>query len=54
MAMIDVGSRIKLWDTLIGEEEGDHDGDRDTFNTPSKNKTILLSNDSRTVRIIPS
>ena len=31
--------------TLIGEEEGDHDDDRDTLNTPSKNKTIPLSND---------
>ena len=45
MAIMDVGSRIKSLATLIGEEEGDHDDDRDTFNTPSINKTIPLSND---------
>jgi len=33
MAMIDVGSRMKSSATLIGEEEGDHDDDRDTLNT---------------------
>jgi len=45
MAMIDVGSRIKSSATLIGEEEGDHDDDRDTFNIPSKYKTMPLTND---------
>jgi len=56
MAMMDVGSRIKSSATLIGEEEGAHDGDRDTLNTPSQ--TMPLSNDSeinaRRMRIIPS
>jgi len=40
MAMIDAASRVKSSATLIGEEEGDHDDERDTLNTPSKNKTI--------------
>ena len=33
MAMVDVGSRMKAPATLIGEEEGDHDDDRDTLST---------------------
>ena len=45
MAMIDVGSRIKSSATMIGEEEGDHDDDKDTLNTPSRDKTNPLLND---------
>ena len=58
MAKIDVRSRRKSSATLIGEEEGDHDDDRDTFKTPSKNKQIICrmiaKRTRRTVRIIPS
>jgi len=30
----DLGSRRKAPDTTIGEEEGDHNGDRETLRTP--------------------
>jgi len=34
MTITDLGSRRKAPDTVIGEEEGDHDGDRETLRTP--------------------
>ena len=56
MAIIDVESRIKSSATLIGEEEGDHDDDRETLNKASKNKTIpdCEIKKAHRERIIPS
>ena len=46
---MDAGSRIKSSATLIGEEE--EDDVRDTSNTPSKDKTMPLSNDCETNKV---
>jgi len=41
IANTDLGSRSKVPPTTIGEEEGHHDGDRETLRTPGKKSSVI-------------